>query len=79
MMDNHLFIHSWPQLLFIIGTILLVPLLLYYTFPFGSKYAIINAKSQLDFLGTKARKQYVSNAKSLIESGLAKVGWSKLV
>jgi hypothetical protein len=78
-MDNHLFIHSWPQLLFIIGTILLVSLLLYYTFPFGSKYAIINAKSRLEFLGTKARKQYVSDAKSLIESGFAKVCSSNLL
>lgn len=73
MMDNYLFIHSWLQPLSIIGTILLLALLLYYTFPFGSQYASINPKSRLDFLGTKARKQYLADAKNLIESGLAKV------
>jgi hypothetical protein len=57
--------------------ILLLPLLFLYFYPSKSSFPLINPNKKLDVSDKTSKTQFVTNARGLIEAGLAKVFTTK--
>lgn len=68
-----MFLLDRPEPLALCGILLLSPLLFLYIYPSTSSFPLINPKKKLEVSDKSSKTEFVTNARGLIEAGLAKV------
>jgi hypothetical protein len=67
------FSHPWTHAPSLLGVLLLSPFVLYYISSAKSQIPLINARGKFDLTGSKAKLNFVADAKNLLKAGFAKV------